>query len=160
MCLLAAKAAGASRVVMSDVDVSRLQVAERAGASEVHVVGSDESMLRGQFDCCIDCSGAESAVTSCIKNAKPGGVAVLVGMGKPDMKLPVLDAACREVDIKGIFRFANTYQRAIDLVASGVINTEFMITHRFSMNEAVRAFETALDSASTKSIKVVIDCAE
>lgn len=157
MCLLAAKAAGASYVVISDVDEKRLEVAKNAGASDIYHVGADGAKFYRSFDVSIDCSGVESAVAGCIKYTRQGGAVILVGMGKEEMKLPVLDAACREIDIKGVFRYANTYQKALDLVASGQINVEFMITHRFDMTEAVDAFEAMRDGVA---IKAIINCAE
>lgn len=42
-----------------------------------------------------------------IKATKSGGVAVLVGMGAPEIQIPLIDALIREVDIRGNFRYAN-----------------------------------------------------
>ena len=39
--------------------------------------------------------------------AKSGGVVVIVGMGKPEIKMPVFDFLAREVDVRGIFRYVN-----------------------------------------------------
>ena len=45
---------------------------------------------------------------------------MLIGMGNPIQTLPVSAAALREVDLVGVFRYANTYKDAIELVASGI----------------------------------------
>lgn len=160
MCVLAAKAAGAARVSIADVDDARLQVASKAGADVVVRVGEGDDELKGLHHVCFECSGAESAVAACLRNARAGGVVVLVGMGKPVVSIPVLDAACREVDIRGVFRYCNTYQRALDLVASRRIDPSFMVTHRFPLENAVQAFETARDAKETRAIKVIIECGE
>jgi threonine dehydrogenase-like Zn-dependent dehydrogenase len=42
-----------------------------------------------------------------LQATKSGGVAVIVGMGAPEVKIPLVNALAREVDIRGIFRYAN-----------------------------------------------------
>lgn len=67
---------------------------------------------------------------------------MLVGMGAPNIMLPLSAAATREVDIQGCFRYANTYPTALALLSSGKLsNIEKLITHRFPLEASARAFE-------------------
>ncbi len=60
-----------------------------------------------------------------------------------------------EIDLQFQYRYANTWPRAIRLVESGVVNLDKMVTHRFDIEDAVKAFETAADPR-TGCIKVLI----
>lgn len=82
---------------------------------------------------------------------------VIVGMGESEKTLPLVSVAAREVDIRGIFRYANCYPKAIELVASGKVNVKPLITHRFKIEETVEAFQTA-KTGSGGAIKVMIKC--
>lgn len=159
--MLVAKASGAAHVTILDIDADRLQVAKELGADRVIVThtASDPKVTAEEIeaDVCIDATGVESAIKTCMYGAKRGGVVVLVGMGKPDISLPVLEMGIRELDVRGVFRYANTYSTALELVASGKVQMKRLVTHRFKMTDAEDAFETARDRAS-KAIKVVIDC--
>jgi len=166
--LITAKAMGASRVVVTDVVQSRLEVAKQLGADGTVLVDTRdiptlvdrvEKALGAKPDISIDCSGVESSLQLGIKATKSGGLLMCVGLGKEYQNLPIMDAAIREVDIRGVFRYKNTYPTAIAMLASGQINVKPLVTHRFKLEEAVKAFETA-HSGAGGAIKVIIKCAQ
>jgi len=117
-----------------------------------------EALLGGHKpDICIECSGIESSIRFGIFSTKSGGLLVLVGLGNPEVTLPIVNASVREVDIRGIFRYANCYPTAIAMVASGAVDVKPLITHRFNLEETLKAFETAKTGAGG-AIKVIIKC--
>lgn len=86
---------------------------------------------------------------------------VLVGMGTAVQTLPLGAAALREVDIIGVFRYANTYPIAIKLLSSGKLpRIQELITHRRSLEQAEEAFKLAKagkDENGKPVLKVVIE---
>lgn len=88
----------------------------------------------------------------------------MVGMGHPIQTIPLAAAALREVDIVGVFRYANTYAESIDIVKqameSGPDLTK-LVTHRYKgLQDAANAFDMAgktKDEDGKLVLKVVID---
>lgn len=85
-------------------------------------------------------------------------------MGNPNQTLPISTAAVREIDLTGVFRYANTYEAAIELVASGnplLPDLTTLVTQRFSgMDNISKAFEMAgkvKDAEDNLVLKVVVD---
>jgi L-iditol 2-dehydrogenase len=165
--LLVAKAMGASKIVITDMDEGRLAVAKSLGAHAVvkitpggkveDLVREVEEKLGSNPDVTVECSGAESSIKLSILVTKSGGTVVLVGLGPSEVTIPVVNAAVREVDIRGIFRYANCYPTALAMVASGVVDVKKLITHHFTLEESKEAFETSRTGAGG-AIKVMIHC--
>ncbi|XP_053995572.1 sorbitol dehydrogenase-like [Hylaeus anthracinus] len=165
--LLVARAMGASKVVMIDRLKSRLDVAEQLGAdatllvkeeyTEPEVVKKIHDLFGEEPDRSIDAAGAQSSIRLAILATKSGGVAVLVGMGAPEVQIPLINALVREVDIRGVFRYANDYSDALELVASRKIDVKPLITQHYKIEETVAAFDTA-KSGQSDVIKVMIHC--
>ena len=89
---------------------------------------------------------------------------MLIGMGNPIQTLPISAAAVREVDLVGVFRYANTYEEAIKLVSSGnplLPDLSKLITQRFKgFNEIPDAFVMAgrvKDDSGKLVLKVLVD---
>jgi L-iditol 2-dehydrogenase len=164
ICMLVARAFGASKVYMTDVSPDRLEFAKTCGADITFDAKTDMDQLKdgivngnnGLVDVAIECCGFESATTTAMCCTKSGGTVCLVGLNQPEMKLPIFQASIREVDIKGIFRYANTYPTCIELLASGKVDVGPLITHRFPVKDLLKAFEVARTGADG-AIKVMFD---
>lgn len=166
--LLAAKAMGASKIIIVDLVQERLDVAKKLGADETLVINREKynetetmkkihDLLGEEPDRTIDATGAQSMIRLAILATRSGGVAVLVGMGAPEVQVPLINALIREVDIRGVFRYVNDYADALNLLASKKIDVKPLITHNYNIEDTVAAFDTA-KSGQTDVIKVMIHC--
>jgi L-iditol 2-dehydrogenase len=113
-------------------------------------------------DVTFECTGKEACMQTSLYATKPGGKVIMVGMGTPIQTLPLSAAHLREVDILGIFRYANTYATGIKLLASGRLpSLDDMVTHRVKgLGNAKEAFELAgrtIDDEGQLVLKVVIE---
>ncbi|OZJ05556.1 hypothetical protein BZG36_01692 [Bifiguratus adelaidae] len=167
LCGAMAKASGARAVGIADIVESRLNFAKsycnastfvlpltNKGEANIDYSRRQSELLRnalmsipehgglgGLPDVVIDATGAETCVQMGMLVAKNGGVVVLVGMGSSLQQVPIAEASGREVDVRGIFRYCNTYPRAIELLASGAIDVKPLITHKYALDDSIAAFE-------------------
>ena len=103
----------------------------------------------------MECTGVESSVTGAICSVKFGGKVFVIGVGKNEMNIPFMRLSTQEIDLQFQYRYSNTWPRAIRLCESGVIDLSKLVTHRFDIENAAKAFETAAD-LKTGAIKVQI----
>ncbi|KAI8434439.1 hypothetical protein MSG28_012466 [Choristoneura fumiferana] len=115
--------------------------------SEAALVARIHQLLGEHPDKTFDASGAQATVRLALMS---GGVAVLVGMGSPELTVPLAGAMSREVDIRGIFRYVNEYPIALAMVASGKINVKPLVTHHFALEDTLKAYEVARQGAGIK----------
>jgi len=165
--LMVAKAMGANRVVITDLNEERLKLAKQLGADHIIAVKRDSKendildnirQLLGRLpDISIECSGAPANTRLVLLATKPQGNAVIVGHGPHEITLPIADAAIREVNILGSFRYCNSFPQAVSLVSSGKVNLKAMISHRFNFDQTLDAFNTAYRGEGVKIMIKVRD---
>lgn len=167
--MLCAKAAGATTIVISDIDESRLKFAEdlmkeRGGVKTVQVQKESAEALAdrvkaaagGDIDVAIECTGVESSLTASIYAVKFGGTVFAVGVGKNEQTFPFMILSVKEVDLKFQYRYCNTWPSAIKLLESGAVSEiRKLITHRFKLEDGLKAFETS-GARGGGAIKVII----
>lgn len=170
--MLCARAAGATPLVITDIDEGRLQFAKSlvpdVRTYKVQMGSSPEQNAQGIIDAmsegaseplrpalALECTGVESSVATAIWSVKFGGKVFVIGVGKNEMKVPFMRLSTYEIDLQYQYRYSNTWPRAIRLVRNGVIDLKKLVTHRFKLEDAKKAFETAADP-KTGAIKVLI----
>ncbi len=165
--LLCCRAAGAEPIAITDLDEGRLEFSRKLVPSVRTVkiepgVGAQEnaqkiisSMDGLEPKIAMECTGVESSVASAIWSVKFGGIVFVIGVGKDEMSLPFGRLSIREIEMKTQFRYTNQWPRGIRLVQSGLIDVKPLVSHRFSIENAVEAFHTAADP-KTGAVKVQI----
>lgn len=102
-------------------------------------ISKRESLLT---DVIFECSGNEDAYKDAIRLLKPGGTFVIVGIPEVDeIPLPVHELRRNEITIVNIRRQVHCTQKAIDLLESGRINMDAMVTHHFTLDHTKQAFD-------------------
>lgn len=146
----AARAFGATEVMVSDVNPARLRLAASLGATAA--VDPAETLLADlEPDVLLECSGVPSVIGDGIRALDRAGRAVLVGMGGDEVPLPLSVVQERELVVTGTFRYANTWPTAIALVAAGRIDLDALVTGHYGLADAEASLTVGrLDPASVK----------
>jgi L-iditol 2-dehydrogenase len=149
-----AKAFGAAEVIVSEPQAARRAGALRAGAdSVVDPAETDFAAPALRVDAFIDATGVEDAIVQGIDAVQGDGRVVLVGMSPhPDQTLPTATIAARELTVTGIFRYANTWPTAINLVSTGRVDLDALVTGRFALDQVEEALVSTRDPATLKAI--------
>ncbi|TDZ20168.1 L-arabinitol 4-dehydrogenase [Colletotrichum orbiculare MAFF 240422] len=154
--LLAANAAGANPIVITDINQDRLKIAKRAvprartflvpSGKEAQAIAEEVKTLLGQeAKMVLECTGVESSVICGIYACRFGGMVFVIGCGKDFATIPFMYMAGKEIDLRFQYRYRDIYPRAIGLVAEGIIDLKPLVTHRFTLEEGEKAFKTASD---------------
>jgi D-xylulose reductase len=160
---LATLAGGCSRVIMTDVQQPKLDLAATLGPiTPVNVAKETLSDVVSKVtdgwgvDIVFECSGNERAAAGVFAPLCPGGVVVFVGIPLAPIAYNVADAQIKEARVEHVFRYAHVYPRAIALMGSGKIDVKPLITDTFEFTESVRAFDFAVAMPPT-SVKAQIE---
>ncbi len=147
LTLQAARIAGCSRVLVADIDATRLRMAEVLGADEVlQLSGAEMSreVLRrtaAGVDVALEAVGREETVMAAIESVAKGGTVVLIGNISPRVSIPLQTVVSRQLRLQGTAASAGEYPQAIELVASGKIKVKPLISAVAPLEEGPRWFE-------------------
>jgi L-iditol 2-dehydrogenase len=151
-------------VLCTDLSDYRLEIARQCGLAaisnaeqETLAQASERIFGPDGFDVAFECVGVEATITAAIENIQKGGTLVIVGVfgQKPRVDLGLVQD--RELNIHGTLMYQRQdYERAVELLASGAVVTEPLMSKHFSIDDYLAAYRF-IDSQGDKAMKVFID---
>lgn len=139
---------GASKIIAIDINPSRLAAAEKAGA-DYYLLSSDSSLnekvisltnSRGA-DISFEAVGRSESVNSAIDNTRKGGKVILVGNVSPKVEFPLQKVVTRELKVLGSCAIRGEYEVVLDLLQSGKIRVDDMISVVAPLSDGAYWFE-------------------
>jgi len=163
LTLQAARAAGCSRVLIADVDATRLKLAAELGADETILASGAElidQVLRltagHGVDVVLEAVGRDETVSAAVDSVRKGGTVTLIGNITPRVTLPLQKVVSRQIRLQGSCASSGEYPQAIELISSGKIRVTPLITSIAPLSDGAAWFER-LHAREPNLMKIVID---
>lgn len=163
MAVALLRASGAAPIFAADLSDYRLALAQRLGATAVWNAASTDTVARvreltdGQgVDAVLEMSGAGTAVRQALKAVRNGGRVTLLGLPAAPVELDLAeDVIFKGVTVQGVTgrHIFATWYKTRAFLASGLVDPDLLITHRFPLTRFKEAFELA---ASGRCGKIVL----
>lgn len=145
--VLALKMAGASAIVVSEVDAERRALVERLGAASVDAgsadaVGEAQKAAGGEFDVAIDAVGIDPTLATALAATTIGATVCLVGMGSPRVALDAFQISTQERTLVGSFTYgSDDFRDVAEWIGTQGDTAAALISEQVPMAEGPDAFE-------------------
>ncbi|MGK9041029.1 NAD(P)-dependent alcohol dehydrogenase [Rhizobium sp. SA279] len=156
MVALAALAGGCAKVIVADLAQPKLDIIgaydgiETVNIRERNLAEAVSAATDGWgCDIVFECSGAAPAVLRMAKLARPGGAIVLVGMPVDPVPVDIVGLQAKELRVETVFRYANVYDRAVALIASGKVDLKPLISATIPFEDSIAGFDRAVEARET-----------
>ncbi|GMM59387.1 zinc-dependent alcohol dehydrogenase family protein [Novosphingobium pituita] len=151
------------RIIMIDMDASRLELAKQFGATDTVQVGAEDpvgkvmQMTQGLgVDVAIEAVGVPATFDICQKIVAAGGNIANVGVhGKP-VELHIEELWIKNITISMGLVNTNTTPMLLKTLRSGKVDPARMITHRFKLDDILAAYEVFGNAARENAMKVIL----
>jgi L-iditol 2-dehydrogenase len=147
-CLVSAKSENVNACYVTEKIEERAEAAAKNGATWTGNPNKEDivkGILRQEpdgLDAVFECAGQQETIDQAVELLKPGGKLMLLGIPRLERISFSIDKIRRkEITVVNVRRQNECTQTAIDLIADGKINVDFMITHRFKLKQAQEAFD-------------------
>ncbi|MBS1802368.1 MAG: galactitol-1-phosphate 5-dehydrogenase [Acidobacteria bacterium] len=162
LVMQAAWAAGCRKVLIADLDESRLEIAKRLGPVKAITGGSTEMIKQATEYCSgvgpdvvYEAVGVNQTVMASLNAVRKGGTVTLVGNISPEANFPLQRVVSREIRVLGSAASAGEYLEAIDLIANGTIKVKQLISAVSPLEKGPEWFDR-LYSREPNLMKVVL----
>lgn len=143
LTLQVVRSMGAGRIIAADIDDLRLKTALENGAAAVVNTGASgaiEEILaltenRSGVQLAFDATGISATVNLCARACALNGKVVLIGNIAPTIDFPLQLAVTRQQTYFGSCASAGEYPQCLELIASGAVNVEAMISKAVRLSE-------------------------
>lgn len=159
-----AKAMGAETVMITDISKYKLEKAKTCGIDFVINTTEDDlgDAIAAHFgptkaDLILECVGVQATADQAVENARKGTTIVIVGVfgEKPTINIGLVQD--RELSLVGTLMYQKgEFEKAIDLIATGKMYLDDLVTHRFKFEQYLEAYH-AIEESNGEYMKVMID---
>lgn len=154
---------GAARIIAIDLDANRLERAKEFGATNTVLSSAADwkeqvmALTDGAgVDVAIEAVGIPQTFTMATELVRPGGNVANVGVHGKSVELHLEKLWIQNINISMGLVNANTTPMLLKLVAQKKIHAEMLVTHRFTFDQILDAYDTFSRAAETKALKVII----
>jgi len=159
LCAVAARAAGASRIVVTDLDTGKRDRALRIGvdgavdASQDAVEDRVLAALGGRADVVMDCVANERSFRQAVSILRRAGTLDVVGVPARDAVLPMPVIQDYEIRVQGSAAYTEVdIEASIAIARAGGIPTDELIAATFPLERAADAFAAGARESSGKVV--------
>lgn len=161
--LLTAQFYSPATLIMVDADANRLEIAKRFGAT--HTINiAQENVVKRIFeltdglgvDVAIEAVGIPASFNTCQEVVAAGGHIANVGVHGESVELHLEKLWIQNINISTGLVNTNTTPMLLKTVQSGKIDPSQLITHRFKLQDIIKAYEVFGNAAKEKALKVIL----
>ncbi len=155
---------GASKILITDISDFRLDKAKQCGIENTcnaasESLGDAAKRVFGDegFDVAFEAVGVEATMDAAVQNIEKGGTIVVLGVFGEKPRIDMSIVGDREQSIIGTLMYKHEdYEKAVELIASGEVITEPLVTKHYPFEDYMDAYKF-IDEQGDKTLKVMID---
>lgn len=163
-CMICAKVMGAKEIIAIDIDEKRLNIAAKQNLANYflnpancNIEDEIKVLTNGRgADKVIEAGGTKETFAMSYKIARANAIVAVVALYEEDMILPLPKMYGKNLTFKTGGIDAIHSEKLIDLIAAGKINTDFLVTHKFKLENIMQAYEI-FQTKAEDCIKIAIE---